>query len=102
MTPLLSRAYSLRNVPYTKHRDLPPPLGPRSLSASRMESTGVPGCIQVSSDTFTLLQNDEQHLFEPRGAIEVKGKGELKTYLLQGSSSGGAGGASRAPAAAPA
>lgn len=65
-----------------------------------MESTGVPGCIQVSSDTFTQLQDDEQRLFEPRGAIAVKGKGELKTYLLQGSSSGGAGGATRAPSAA--
>lgn len=49
-------------------------------TASRMESHGVPGAIQVSEATYELTK----HLFdyEPRGTIKVKGKGEMRTYLL--------------------
>ncbi|MEG3844161.1 adenylate/guanylate cyclase domain-containing protein [Microcoleus sp. herbarium14] len=50
-------------------------------TASRMESHGKPGCIQVTSTTYQLLQ--EKYIFESRGAIEVKGKGMMNTYLLQ-------------------
>jgi class 3 adenylate cyclase/HAMP domain-containing protein len=50
--------------------------------ASRMESHGVPGCIQVSSATQQRLQYKYQ--FEKRGAIEVKGKGKMTTYFLTG------------------
>ena len=50
--------------------------------ASRMESQGVPGCIQVSAKTYKLLQH--QFLFEKRGAIAVKGKGKMTTYWLKG------------------
>ncbi len=50
-------------------------------TASRMESHGKPGCIQVTSTTYQLLQ--EKYIFESRGAIEVKGKGLMNTYLLQ-------------------
>lgn len=49
--------------------------------ASRMESTGVPGCIQVTATTYERLK--EQYEFEERGAIEVKGKGEMTTYWLK-------------------
>ena len=50
-------------------------------TASRMESHGKPGCIQVTSTTYQLLQ--EKYIFESRGAIEVKGKGKMTTYLLK-------------------
>jgi len=50
-------------------------------TASRMESHGLPGCIQVTETTYQQLQ--EKYSFENRGAIEVKGKGEMTTYLLK-------------------
>jgi class 3 adenylate cyclase len=49
-------------------------------TASRMESTGLPGRIQVTESTFKLLEN--QFEFEPRGPIEIKGKGAMNTFLL--------------------
>jgi Adenylate and Guanylate cyclase catalytic domain len=81
-------------------------------TASRMESHGVPGKIHVSQSAyrwgaalvswwggtlsprgrvvFRLLAGKEFHL-EPRGIIEVKGKGKMMTYFLadQGGSAGG-------------
>jgi adenylate cyclase len=50
--------------------------------ASRMESTGVPGRIQISSETYTRL--NDQFEFESRGPIDVKGKGQMTTWLLIG------------------
>ncbi|HAX80839.1 MAG TPA: diguanylate cyclase [Cyanobacteria bacterium UBA11372] len=50
--------------------------------ASRMESQGIPGCIQVTQSTYDLLR--DKYIFEQRGAIQVKGKGEMTTYLLIG------------------
>jgi adenylate cyclase len=49
--------------------------------ASRMESQGIPGCIQITEDTYAVLQGKYQ--FEERGIIQVKGKGEMMTYLLK-------------------
>ena len=51
-------------------------------TASRMESQGVPGEIQVSEDTYRLLS--DRYRFEDRGLIAVKGKGEIRAYLLKG------------------
>jgi class 3 adenylate cyclase len=51
-------------------------------TASRMESSGLPGRIQVSEATAVLLK--DQFELEDRGAIEVKGKGTMHTYLLVG------------------
>jgi class 3 adenylate cyclase len=51
-------------------------------TASRMESHGVPGAIQVTERVVAEL-NGAFH-FEPRGAIEVKGKGPTPTWLLRG------------------
>ena len=51
-------------------------------TASRMESQGIPGKIQVTESTYQLLS--EQYIFEPRGSIYVKGKGNMITYFLQG------------------
>jgi class 3 adenylate cyclase len=51
-------------------------------TASRMESSGVPGRIQVTEATYALLR--DQFAFEDRGPIEVKGKGRMAAYLLVG------------------
>ena len=50
--------------------------------ASRMESTGLAGGIQVTRGVYEQLQGSFQ--FECRGVIPVKGKGEIETWLLQG------------------
>jgi PAS domain S-box-containing protein len=50
--------------------------------ASRMESQGLPGSIQVSTTTYERLRGS--YLFEERSPIQVKGKGEMITYLLIG------------------
>jgi len=49
-------------------------------TASRMESHGLPGRIQVSQATYELLK--DQYQFEARGEIEVKGKGKMCAYWL--------------------
>ena len=49
--------------------------------ASRMESHGVAGSIQVTEATYERLK--DRYVFERRGAIEVKGKGEMITYWLK-------------------
>ncbi|MGB5963323.1 MAG: adenylate/guanylate cyclase domain-containing protein [Coleofasciculaceae cyanobacterium] len=49
--------------------------------ASRMESHGVPGSIQVTEETYQRLKN--QYMFEDRGLIQVKGKGKMNCYLLE-------------------
>lgn len=51
-------------------------------TASRMESHGLPGEIQVSEDTYQLLK--DTFTFEERGDMEIKGKGRMHTYLLKG------------------
>ncbi|AFZ19607.1 adenylate/guanylate cyclase domain-containing protein [Allocoleopsis franciscana] len=48
--------------------------------ASRMESQGLPGSIQVSATTYERLR--DRYLFKERSPIQVKGKGEMITYLL--------------------
>lgn len=48
--------------------------------ASRMESSGVPGRIHVAPSTRALLNND--HAFEEREPVDVKGLGSMTTYLL--------------------
>jgi adenylate cyclase len=50
-------------------------------TASRMESHGVPGAIQISDDCRRLL--DGKFPLVARGAIEVKGKGTMETWLLE-------------------
>jgi adenylate cyclase len=57
--------------------------------ASRMESQGTAGRIQVTRATFELLE-DEFH-FEPRGTVTVKGKGDMETWYLVGPRRGAAG-----------
>jgi class 3 adenylate cyclase len=49
--------------------------------ASRMESSGEPGRIQVAKPAFSRLKNS--YVLEPRGSIDIKGKGELETWFLE-------------------
>ncbi len=50
--------------------------------AQRMESNGIPGQIQVTNAVYERLK--DQFSFKMRGAIEIKGKGEMIVYLLLG------------------
>jgi adenylate cyclase len=50
--------------------------------ASRMESQGVAGQIQVTRATYELICEEFQ--CEPRGALEIKGRGKMDTYFLVG------------------
>ena len=51
-------------------------------TASRMESTGVAGCIQVTTRTYQRLR--DRYRFQRRGLVAVKGKGEMVTWFLVG------------------
>ena len=51
-------------------------------TASRMESQGLAGRIQVTQRFYERLM--DRYRFEKRGAIQVKGKGEMTAYLLDG------------------
>uniref|UniRef100_A0A673GVY0 adenylate cyclase n=1 Tax=Sinocyclocheilus rhinocerous TaxID=307959 RepID=A0A673GVY0_9TELE len=51
--------------------------------ASRMESTGVMGNIQVVEDCYNILK-EYGFRFVRRGPIYVKGKGELLTFFMKG------------------
>ncbi len=50
--------------------------------ASRMESHGQPGRAQVSAPMYERL--GAEFGFEPRGVLEIKGKGPMQTYFLKG------------------
>ena len=54
-------------------------------TASRMESHGIPGCIQICENSYHLLK--DKYILEKRGLVKIKGKGEMITYLLQGTKS---------------
>lgn len=50
--------------------------------ASRMESQGAAGKIQVTPTVYEKLA--QRYIFEQRGAIAIKGKGRMTTYWLTG------------------
>ncbi|KAG2498869.1 hypothetical protein HYH03_003061 [Edaphochlamys debaryana] len=50
-------------------------------TASRLESTGVPGKVQISEITYAELPEEERSNWKCRGFVEAKGKGLVKTYL---------------------
>ena len=50
--------------------------------AARMESHGVPDAVQVSRATAELLQ--PRFVCEPRGTVDVKGKGPMDVFLVAG------------------
>ncbi|KAG7303107.1 hypothetical protein JYU34_013136 [Plutella xylostella] len=51
-------------------------------TAARMESTGEPQRIHVSDDTYRLLKAHGGYHFKERGIINIKGKGEMRTWWL--------------------
>ncbi|XP_072454203.1 adenylate cyclase type 1 isoform X1 [Notamacropus eugenii] len=55
--------------------------------ASRMDSTGVQGKIQVTEEVHRLLKRCSYE-FTCRGKVSVKGKGEMLTYFLEGKANG--------------
>jgi len=57
-------------------------------TASRMESHGTPGRIQITRATYELLADEFE--CEPRGTIAVKGKGEVEVWYLIGPTAEGA------------
>jgi adenylate cyclase len=51
-------------------------------TASRMESHGQPGRIQISEATYELIQNE--FTCQPRGTLQIKGKGTVPVWYLVG------------------
>ena len=51
-------------------------------TASRMESHGVPGKIQIARPTYDLIKDD--FVCAHRDLVEVKGKGQMETWFLEG------------------
>jgi len=49
-------------------------------TASRMESQGLANHVQVSESTYQRIK--DKFIFEPRGDLNIKGKGKMATYLL--------------------
>lgn len=52
-------------------------------TAARMEQHSEPGKINVSQDTYELIKNSNQFVFESRGKIEAKNKGAIEMYYLE-------------------
>lgn len=50
-------------------------------TASRMESHGLPGRIQITRATYELIK--DRYRCIPRGQIDVKGKGSMETWFLE-------------------
>lgn len=51
-------------------------------TASRMESHGSNGMIQITRATYELIKDD--FVCEPRGTVDVKGKGEMEVWQIHG------------------
>jgi len=52
-------------------------------TASRIESAGVPGKVNISAATYAAIAEDQRFRFEPRGSIDVKGKGSVEMYFVR-------------------
>ena len=48
--------------------------------ASRMESHGLGGAVQITQATYELIK--DEFVCEPRGTVNVKGKGEMEVWLV--------------------
>ena len=49
--------------------------------ASRMESSGEVGQVNISEATYSLVRNEPGLVFTPRGRVQAKGKGEMEMYF---------------------
>jgi len=52
-------------------------------TSNRMETSSLPGRVQISEDTYDLVSDNMDFSWEERGRIDVKGKGKMRTYLLE-------------------
>ncbi|MBK9147830.1 MAG: tetratricopeptide repeat protein [Flavobacteriales bacterium] len=52
-------------------------------TASRMESSGEVGQVNISEATYALVQNEPGLTFTPRGKVQAKGKGEMEMYFVE-------------------
>jgi class 3 adenylate cyclase len=55
-------------------------------TASRMESSGEVGQVNISEATYALVKNETSLTFTPRGKVQAKGKGEMEMYFVHRSS----------------
>lgn len=53
-------------------------------TASRMESNGTIGKVNISQQTYELIKDDVRFIFQSRGKIEVKGKGAINMWFVDG------------------
>ncbi len=51
-------------------------------TASRIESNGEAGKVNISQATYDLLKEDADFTFESRGKVAAKGKGEIEMYFV--------------------
>jgi len=51
-------------------------------TASRLETNGESGKVNISQSTYEYLKNDPAFVFESRGQIEAKGKGMVEMYFV--------------------
>jgi guanylate cyclase len=49
-------------------------------TASRMESHGLGGTVQITRDTYEMIK--DEFVCEPRGLVKVKGKGDMEAWLV--------------------
>ncbi|MBK9539580.1 MAG: tetratricopeptide repeat protein [Flavobacteriales bacterium] len=52
-------------------------------TASRMESSGAVGQVNISEATYALVNAGSDLVFTPRGKVQAKGKGELEMYFVR-------------------
>ena len=51
-------------------------------TASRMESSGEVGQVNISEATYALVKDEADLTFSPRGKVQAKGKGEMEMYFV--------------------
>jgi adenylate cyclase len=52
-------------------------------TANRMETNGAPGRVNISEETYKIIQDDPEFEIERRTKVVVKGKGEMQMYFVQ-------------------
>ena len=52
-------------------------------TASRMESSGAPGHVNISEATYALVKDQPDLVFTSRGKVQAKGKGEMEMYFVE-------------------
>ncbi|MBK7270087.1 MAG: hypothetical protein IPI07_11440 [Flavobacteriales bacterium] len=57
--------------------------------ASRMESSGEVGQVNISESTYALVKKEPGLTFTSRGKVQAKGKGDMEMYFVHRSSSAG-------------